>query len=81
MSATQNSIANPTRGGITRLNRMIAPPTANTVKVWPSPHSTPIEAALRTLPCRDTIVLTAMTWSASVACSMPSRNPITMTGS
>ena len=67
MIATENSIPSPTRGGMTRPNRMIAPPTARIVSVCPSPQSTPVHAAARTERWRLTIVVTAMTWSGSVA--------------
>ena len=52
-----------------------APPTRNTVSEWPIPQSPPIHAARRKLRSRETIVVIATTWSASVACLRPSRNP------
>ena len=75
MSATANSIASPTGGGITTLKAMIATPTTTTVTVWPRPHSAPIRVRCAKRRLRLRIVVTAMTWSASVAWRMPSRNP------
>ena len=46
---------------------MIAPPTARIVSVCPMPHRTPVHAAAQTERWRLTIVVTAITWSASVA--------------
>ena len=67
MSATENSMPSPTRGGMTTPKSTIAPPTARIVSVCPSPQSAPVHAAARTERWRLTIVVTAMTWSASVA--------------
>jgi len=39
------------------------------------PQNMPIRPALLMLRCRLTIVLTAMTWSASVAWRIPRKNP------
>ena len=59
---------------------MITPPTTMMVTVCPMPHKLPIRAAPQALRCRLTIVDTAITWSASVACRMPRRKPSTITG-
>ena len=55
MSATDSSMVRPIRGGITMPNRMMAPPTSRMVRVWPTPQSTPISAAVpdRPLPAHD----------------------------
>src|SRR5580658_8611672 len=79
MRPTANSMARPMRGGIARLNKMIAAPTNRIVMVWPTPHRIPIRPACRMLRCRLTMVVTAMTWSGSVAWRMPSRNPTPIT--
>ena len=47
-----------------------------TVTVWPSPHSAPISVRCAKRRLRLRIVVTAMTWSASVAWRMPSRKPV-----
>ena len=75
MIATANSIASPTGGGMTMLKPMMRMPTTATVIVWPSPHSAPMTVVWKKRLLRARIVVTAMTWSASVACRMPSRNP------
>src|SRR5439155_25331742 len=75
MSATDSSMVRPSRGGITTPKTMIAPPTATMVKVWPMPQSTPMSAAAPTRRCRATMVVTAITWSGSVACRMPRKKP------
>ncbi len=75
ISATANSIARPTAGGMTTLNPMMSTPTITTVIVWPRPHSAPISVVSRKRRLRFRIVVTAITWSASVAWRMPSRNP------
>ena len=75
MSATDSSMVRPSRGGITTPKTMIAPPTATMVSVWPMPQSTPISAAAPTRRCRATMVVTAITWSGSVACRMPRKKP------
>ena len=77
INATPNSSARPTRGGIAMRNTTSAPPTRNTVSEWPMPQSPPIHAARRKLRSRETIVVMATTWSASVACLSPSRKPST----
>jgi hypothetical protein len=46
---------------------MMAPPTATMVMVCPTPHKPPIKAASESDRSRLTIVVTARTWSASVA--------------
>ena len=46
------------------------------VSVWPMPQATPIKAERLTLCSRETMVLTAITWSGSVACRMPRKNPM-----
>ena len=61
MSATENSMARPSRGGMTTPNRMIAPPTTVMVTVWPTPQRLPMMAAVHAFRCRLTIVDTAMT--------------------
>jgi hypothetical protein len=49
MMPTPNSMARPTRGGMTRPNKMIAPPTTRIVRVCPIPHTAPIIAEPRRL--------------------------------
>jgi hypothetical protein len=61
--------------GIVSLNRMIAPPTRNTVTECPRPHAIPIRAAAPIRRSLLTIVVTAITWSASVAWRIPRINP------
>ena len=56
-----------------------AAPTNQRVLVWPMPQSIPIKPARRMLRCRVTIVVAAITWSASVAWRIPSRNPTPIT--
>src|SRR5713101_7857057 len=80
ISATENSIARPIRGGITTPKTMITPPTRVMVTVWPMPHRLPIRAALQAVRCRLTIVATAMTWSGSIACRIPRSSPKRMMG-
>src|SRR5579862_197752 len=75
MSATPNSKPSPRRGGIAIRNTTRAPPTTNTVSEWPMPQRPPIQAARAKLRSRVTIVVTATTWSASVACRRPRRKP------
>ena len=53
------------------------PPTTRIVSVWPTPQSAPIIAAPPVVRWRVTMVVTAMTWSGSVACRMPRKNPST----
>src|SRR6266581_3599163 len=65
--ATAISMVRPSRGGMTMLNRMIAAPTTTMVSVCPIPQRIPIRSAARSVRCRVTMVLTAMTWSGSVA--------------
>ena len=77
MIATPNSSISPTRGGMTTRKAMSAPPTTKTVMEWPMPQSAPIHAARRMVRSRATIAVMATTWSASVACRSPSRNPST----
>jgi hypothetical protein len=43
--------------------------------VWPIPQKTPVIAAFRRLRWWLTIVVTAMTWSGSVAWRIPRKNP------
>jgi hypothetical protein len=52
-----------------------AEPTMRIVIVWPNPQSAPISAAGRMLLWRLAIVVTAMTWSGSVAGRMPRKKP------
>ena len=59
---------------------MITAPTIVMVTVWPIPHRLPMRAAPHAVFWRVTIVATAMTWSGSVACRIPSSNPSTMIG-
>ena len=73
--ATANSIARPSRMGIAILKTMIAAPTASTVSVWPSPHTMPTRLAAVRRRSRLTMVVTAITWSGSVACRIPISNP------
>ena len=61
MRATENSIARPSRGGMTTPKRMIAPPTTVIVTVWPMPQRLPMMAAVQAFRCRLTMVDTAMT--------------------
>ena len=72
---TANSIDMPSCGGMTSPNTMIAAPTAMTVTVCPTPQAAPISAEPATLRSRLTIVAIATTWSASVACLIPRKNP------
>jgi hypothetical protein len=60
---------------------MIAMPTVVTVSECPIPHHRPVSSAGRSPRCRETIVVTATTWSASVACRMPSTKPSVTTSS
>src|SRR5207249_7337322 len=76
---TDSSIAKPSRGGMTRLNRTIAAPTRTIVIVWPMPQSMPMSDAWRIDRCPLTMVLTAITWSGSVACRIPKKKPTAMT--
>ena len=78
MAPTDNSMLNPSRGGITIPNRMIAAPTTKIVNVCPVPQNTPIHAAFEILRSRLTMVVTAITWSGSVAWRMPRKNPRAM---
>src|ERR1700683_2532073 len=75
INATQNSIDNPSLGGITTPKIIIADPTKKMVSVCPNPHSSPIAAERRTDPCRLTMVDTATTWSGSVEWRIPRNNP------
>ena len=61
MHATENSMDKPRRGGIAMRKTMIADPTRKMVIVWPKPHIRPIDAELRMVPCRATMVDTATT--------------------
>ena len=54
---------------------VIAVPTAKIVTVCPNPQKAPIRAARASFGWRVTIVETAMTWSGSVACRIPRKNP------
>ena len=54
------------------------PPTAMTVSVWPTPHSAPIKEASLIVRWRATMVVTAMTWSGSVAWRIPKKKPSAM---
>ena len=78
ISPTDSSMLNPTRAGMTRPKRMMALPTAKIVSVCPMPQYTPTMAELARLRCRLTMVVTAMTWSGSVACRIPRKNPSAM---
>ena len=77
MRPTENSIERPMRGGMTRVKTMMPTPTAKMVMVWPAPQRAPIQAAVRMRRSRLTMVETATTWSASVACRMPRTKPRT----
>ena len=77
MMPTANSIDRPSWGGMTTPNTMIAAPTAMTVMVCPTPQAAPISAEPAKLRSRLTIVAMATTWSASVACRIPSKKPRT----
>ena len=75
MSPTESSMESPIRAGITTSNRMMAEPTTNIVRVWPIPQKMPVSAAFSRLRWRLTIVVTATTWSGSVAWRIPRKNP------
>ena len=75
ITPTANSIARPSRGGMTTPNRMMAPPTTRIVSVCPIPQAAPISAEPRSERCRLTIVAIAITWSASVAWRIPRNKP------
>ena len=64
-----------TAGGITTPKTMMAIPTTSTVMVCPSPQMAPMKVPCRNRSLRLRMVVTAITWSASVAWRMPSRNP------
>src|SRR5437867_2921589 len=81
MSATVISMVRPRAGGITTLPRMMTPPTRTMVSVWPTPHRTPMTMPPRSVCCRVTIVLTAITWSGSVAWRIPRKKPRAMSES
>jgi hypothetical protein len=61
MTATLNSMDNPTRGGISTPKRMISEPTMKMVIVCPIPQTEPMKAALRMLRCLLTMVEMATT--------------------
>src|SRR5438445_9444376 len=61
---------------MTNPNRMMAAPTIKIVIVWPTPQRTPIHPARESVFSRLIIVDTATTWSGSVACRMPRKNPM-----
>ena len=71
----------PTRTGIAKPNKIMAAPTATMVNVWPQPQRIPIRPALAIERSRLTIVDTAITWSGSVACRIPRKNPMVRTAS
>src|SRR5712664_3502776 len=73
---TENSMVRPTRTGIAKPNKIMAAPTATMVSVWPQPQRIPMRPALAIERSRLTIVDTAITWSGSVACRIPRKNPI-----
>src|SRR5579871_114926 len=75
MSATENSILKPRRAGMTTLNRIIMAPTAKIVRVCPTPQNAPVIAARLSWRWRVTMVVTAITWSGSVAWRIPRKNP------
>jgi hypothetical protein len=54
---------------------MIATPTVMMVMVCPIPQAAPTSAEPASERCRLTMVATATTWSASVACRMPRMKP------
>ena len=72
---TESSIESPIRAGITTSNRMMAEPTTKMVRVCPMPQKMPVRAAFSRLRWRLTIVVTATTWSGSVAWRIPRKNP------
>src|SRR5215467_11071600 len=57
---------------------MMAVPTTKIVSVCPTLQKIPVQAARLILFCRLTMVVTAITWSGSVACRMPRKNPMAM---
>jgi hypothetical protein len=54
---------------------MIAQPTTRIVTVCPRPHNAPMAVEAQMRRSRATIVVTATTWSASVAWRIPSSRP------
>ena len=43
--------------------------------MWPTPQTAPISAAWLIFRYRETMVVTAITWSGSVACRIPKKKP------
>lgn len=68
ITATASSMERPTAGVTLQRRRMMAAPTAPMVTVWPSPQNAPTRAPAPKRRVRLTMVATATTWSASVAC-------------
>jgi hypothetical protein len=68
-------MVSPTRGETTAPKTTMARPASTMVTVWPRPHRTPTRAALPSFRSRLTMVVTAITWSGSVAWRIPRTNP------
>jgi hypothetical protein len=75
MRATPSSIDSPALGVTVTLKRTIAVPAAAMVSVCPSPQNAPTSAPEAKRFVRLTMLATATTWSASVACWSPKTKP------
>ena len=68
MKATASSMDSPALGVTVTLKSTMAIPAAAIVTVWPRPQKAPTSAPEAKRPVRLTMLATATTWSASVAC-------------